>query len=747
MFILAPRTEEKAYLNACNIFKDYYEKVTGIVLEIKYEPSTTEDMVVIGSESVQPFVYQTVAGGLPLRSYSDDYCLISKKDGERNLLFVAGGRGRSTIYAVYDFFERKADCHYFWDGDVIPKKQSIDITGLEVKESPRFTYRAIRYFAHRGLGRYQAEHWDFDEWKTEIDWILKSRLNLFMLRIGVDDLFQKAFPDIVSYPSNEEVLPEATTGFNNRTTFWSLEYRGELRKRVLDYAFECDIIHPEDCGTMTHWYSRTPIDFLNGEKPTFFSQVSKSQSEQTGLVWNVLEERNLKNYEKLTDTHVKEYGKPEMFHTIGLAERTYFKDKRANLDLKKYVYHRIINNIATKYPNAPLLIATWDFFFCLKPDEIREIVNLLDPERTIVLDYTVDLKAKDNDFENWGIVGKLPWIFGIFHAYEPQNYIHGDYEYINKKLEVANNDPFCKGMAFWPELSHSDVLMLEYFKENAWKPKNRSIHEIAKDMCNNRYGENAQIMFEIWNTFIETMKVPTKTTIAGFCDILSTTGLFALDPKTQPKLNERGLYEDLDLDYLPYMKKVLTLINDLPENVFNLPFIRRDAVDMIKTIVLKRLQYVFFKLGYSLERWFSGKDEDAEIRKTLEYGEKMLALFGDVLGLHEDNSMYYSLLDLQKNRKINPHFENALKDNAVNWYCRQGIYEAVKGVYQKEFEVLKTWVLDHLNSNDRQNADSSNFKELKDKIFKQFMDIPLKDYHKTEKPNYKQVLEKILSIF
>ena len=56
-------------------------------------------------------------------------------------------------------------------------------------------------------------------------------------------------------------------------------------------------------------------------------------------------------------------------------------------------------------------------------------------------------------------------------------------------------------------------------------------------------------------------------------------------------------------------------------------------------------------------------------------------------------------------------------------------------------------MLDHLDSNDRQNSDSSSFKEPSDKIFEEFMAIPLENYHKTEKPNYKEVLDKILSIF
>jgi len=520
----------------------------------------------------------------------------------------------------------------------------------------------------------------------------------------------------------------------------------------MDYAFSCDLIHPEDCGTMTHWYSRTPIDFLNSVKPTFLSQTSKSQSEQTGLVWDILDENNLHNYEKLTDTHIKEYGKPEMFHTIGLAERTYGDDRRASLDLKKYAYRRIINYVLQKYPNAPMLIASWDFFFCLKPDEIQEITALFNPEKTLLLDYTVDLKAKNNDFENWDIVGKLPWIFGIFHAYEPQNHIHGDYEYINKKLEVANDDPFCKGMAFWPELSHSDTLMLEYFRENAWKPKNRSINEIATNMCHNRYGDNSQAMLEIWNTFIKTMKLPTRSRMASFYDILDTNAIFLrmfqLEHERQPDCeNYWDGFEDYEKAFVPDMIKTISLIRNLPESVYELPFIHRDTVDMMKTVVMKKMQYACIKLSSSILRWYRDGDEEAQIRALINYIEEMLDLFGDVLGLHEDNCMYHSLLDLNKNREVNPHFENTLKDNVINWYCRTSAYEAVKGVYKKEFTVFKEWMLNKLSSNDKSSPDMSGFKKEKERILEEFKKTPLEEFHKNQKPDYKTVLEKLLTVF
>ena len=50
----------------------------------------------------------------------------------------------------------------------MPKRETIDLSGLDVHEEAHFEYRGIRYFAHRGLTRFQAEHWGPEDWKREI---------------------------------------------------------------------------------------------------------------------------------------------------------------------------------------------------------------------------------------------------------------------------------------------------------------------------------------------------------------------------------------------------------------------------------------------------------------------------------------------------------------------------------------------------------------------------------------------------
>lgn len=754
MYLLKPKNTDVACAKAAEILAEYYKKITGEALILCTEPQEEEDMIVIGSEAVTPYVYEKLPDGLPLRIGTEDYCLLSVEEQNRTLLFLAGGRGRSTLYAVYDFLERRCGCHYFWDGDVIPKQERIDITNLSVKESPRFSYRALRYFAHRGLKRFQAEHWDFEDWKREIDWMCKKRLNTFMLRIGMDDLFQKAFPDVVEYPSNEAPIPEAGPGYDNRTTFWSLQYRGELRKKVMDYAFSCDLMHPEDCGTMTHWYSRTPLQFLEKLNPGFLSQADEAYTEQTGLVWNIFEEENLNRYWKLTETSVKEYGKPELFHTIGLAERTYSEDRQANLNLKKYAYKRIIDHVSRTYPNAPLLVASWDFLGYLEQPEVVELVKMFDPKNTVILDYTVDKKAEYNNFEKWDIMGKIPWIFGMFHAYEPQNHIHGDFEYLNEKLAIASSDGMCKGMALWPEISHCDTLTLEYFTENAWNPQGRSIEEIAMTMCEKRYGTECERMKEIWNAFLPTMKLPSKCYAPYYFNTLHPSSdrhpiWKILQGQPLPKEYEEywstQRYRDTLVD--ENAAELLSLVSELPDSAWEKEFIRRDVTDMIKTVTMKKLQYLYVQGLYDFYDWSQGKDCAESVREKLTKSSELLSLLGDVLGLCDDHSMYHSYCDLEKNRKVNPCFDEAYRENVLNFYCRAAIFEAVKGVYEKEVAVFRAWLFDKLETGTTDVTDTKPLEQAREQIINEFKATPLNVFQQEKITDKNQIMKKLLMFF
>ncbi len=689
--ILKPVSAPQAYAVAAEAFGQYYQAVTGVRLAIVTEPEAAANLVVIGPDAVNRFcrdaVERKIIPPLGLGADTDAYRIRSADKEGRRFLFLAGGNGRGTLYAVYDFFERQAGCRYFWDGDIIPKRAEIQMGGLDVSESPRFAYRGIRYFAHRSLDRFQAEHWGPAQWEREIDWALKKRLNLVMLRIGMDDVYQQAFPEIVPYPPTNAPLPEAVSrSYDDRTSAWPLPYRGELRKHVLQYARDRGLMQPEDTGTMTHWYSRTPAAFLEEVKPRFMPQSGGAyQGNPTSAVWDIRDDRNLDNYWKLTQAHIKAYGSPEIFHTIGLAERQVFTNRAENLEMKLYAYRRIIEKLRENYPQAPLLIASWDFYYPgWTGAEVASLLKILNPQNTLIFDYTSDLP--DKSFQSWGVVGQFPWIFGIFHAYEWENELRGNYDVIRERMPVAAADPACKGFVYWPENSHSDSLMLEFFTKNAWKPETLTPEALLPVFCRDRYQTAAEPMLAAWLAALPLIKLhgelpPEFRNLAGFAQRevtpMRAEAMRGVRSKTGPCMRD-----------VPALCRTLA---GLPYGTGN-AFVDRDAVDLARTVAGRTFSYALYGYALAQEEWLQGRAGAASVEAEGKRVTAILTALRDILALHEDYSLNVSMARLQAVHPVNPVFEQTLKGNAENGYCRTYIYELFDDYYLPQLAIYTGWV-------------------------------------------------------
>jgi alpha-N-acetylglucosaminidase (NAGLU)-like protein len=745
--ILIPPTGEKAYVIAGEAFADMWVKVTGEQINIEYMKSDNKelpdgDIILIGSDAVNPIVHNLIRSGtlegLGIVYGGDNYRMLSVEKERRNYLILAGGSGRSTIYAVYDFFRKQAGVEYFWDGDVIPHSDQIQLTGIDVYEQPRFEYRGLRYFAHRGLHRFQAEHWDLEDWKKEIDWLTKKRFNMFMLRTGTDDLFQRTFPD-VPYPPVDGHDPDG--GFRthyDRTSFWQLKYRGELRKQVLQYARDRGLLHPEDVGTITHWYSATPESFFKtrpdfplmptGKSNYFFPRHSIWDIE-TQIAWDA--------YWKLTETHINEFGggSPRLFHTIGLAERS-FGSSRENLQNKLYVYRKTQQKLREHYPDVPLLIASWDFFGQWKNNEVKQLLDEFDQERTIILDYTAD-NISTTSYRDWGLFNEFPWIFGIIHSFANNSDIHGDYKnIIAPRLQEASADSKCIGLVTWSEISHSDTYLLEYVADNSWQPKRLEVEKATERYCDSRYpAEIAKTMKPLWSSFLSLSQSHNWGRTSGTVRepqfrILTSSDLINLTPDRIKKL-------EADLQRLqPGLKRsteVLKGLAEMADKDFENPFWQRDAIDMARTIsssaYLASMEYG----AILMDAWSHKKSSPSEIKQFAKLSQKLLSSMSDILSLSDDFSMYASLNKLSDAREIegvspsiNSHTEQTLKGNAEGNYCRSHHYELVEYVYRYELDTYWNWVLKRIKSGDRTEWKKPDEFDIQEKrIADRFYDTPL----------------------
>ena len=590
---------------------------------------------------------------------------------QQDSVSITGSNLRSVWYGLYDLLERRGGCHWFWDGDVVPKKDAIDLTNLDVYEEARFEYRAIRYFAHRGLTRFQAEHWGLDDWKKEIDWLLKRRLNTFMLRIGQDDMFQRAFPDVCAYPDPSKPLPGHGKGYDDRSLFWSLQFRGRLRQDLHKYAFARGLMAPEDFGTMTHWYSRTPEDFLARKNPPFLPQSWSYYTEKNGLVWDVRDDRWAEEYWKLTKAAIDAYGKdapvPRLLHTIGLGERRCYKDRKANFDLKVETLDKFLGMAKRDYPDAKQLIASWDFYGTWSSDEVRRYLKTLDKDRVILWDYSADFKGgRKSNFMNWDVIGKFPYTYSVFLAYEKALDARAEYPIIEERQKLVQDDPFCKGFIFWPEASHTDTLLLRYFTANAWSAKAIPHGEVLDEFCASRYGAAAETMKAAWKAAL-----PASWLRDWGGNYASAVLGFGGKAPAQSRIEKwKQPVEDA--------QRVFSLLQQAP---WDDPFVRRDAIDIVRMVLDRLIALRVWEFGRDLAQWRTGGADVTPVESANRIAD-LCDRMADILALHTDYSLWESYQRLDAIEKIqNPLFEKTLFDNASCSYCRSHQYELARHWY------------------------------------------------------------------
>jgi len=772
--VVVPGDAEKAYTIAGDIFSSYWKQVTGSdnveIVSVTlgdYKLPSAENIVFIGSDAVNAGVHALISDSviedLGIRYGVDDYRLLSLSGQGRNILIIAGGSGRSTIFATYDFFRRRGGVDYFWDGDIFHKqKADVSIRGLDVMEKPRFQYRGLRYFAHRGLHRFEAEQWDYDDWTREIDWILKSRMNFFMVRTGLDDLFQRAFPD-VNYPPLNGPDPDAIPrSYNDRTSFWPLRYRGELRKRVLEYARNRGLLYPEDAGTVTHWYSHTPSSFYK-QRPGF--PVIKDQRTgytlRSAAIWDVQSQVSWDAYWKLTETAIKDFSDdayPRLFHTIGMAERTFGSSHRENIQEKLFVYRKTNQIIRQHYPDVPILIAGWDLAgWEWGNDDVKKLLGEFDPAKTILLDYTDDMSGRET-YRDFGSYKAFPWIFGILNSLNKNSDIHGDYGIYQKRIKEAAEDEKCIGLVLWAELSHYNTFLLQYLAWNSWNPSTLTAQQAIDRYCSNRYPDDIQgDMRAVWSEFLPVSEEVNFGDNAG--NIWNEPQFRVLTSRTFTdfsKGNTDGLRKMLEDrgSRLDSACESLIKLAGLAPGFSTDEFWLRDALDIARTVGSRALYRSLCLSAIKIGERRQGRPDDGSLRVLEDCSKRILAELSDILALSDDFSMYAGYQRLFRAEEIagispdvNSYTEKTLKGNAENDYCRTEEYELSEYVYRKELDLYWDRVRQILRGSGGNGAFATDsLLKAHNRIIDAFYDMPLKAMQPTRARNAKALSESLLGL-
>jgi alpha-N-acetylglucosaminidase len=172
--------------HAAEEFVKYIKQMSGAELTIEMVGAGSEvagkgAVVAIGTKEGNSLIAdlisrQRVTDPATLSGY-DGYVIETVREGERDVVVLAGSTKASVPYPVYQLLENEFGCGYFQDGDFVPRKQTLVVSPQKVAESSRFKER--HGVAPNTCGGWYSigQLYDIEDWKRQIDWMVKHRLN------------------------------------------------------------------------------------------------------------------------------------------------------------------------------------------------------------------------------------------------------------------------------------------------------------------------------------------------------------------------------------------------------------------------------------------------------------------------------------------------------------------------------------------------------------------------------------------
>jgi hypothetical protein len=342
----------------------------------------------------------------------------------------------------------------------------------------------------------------------------------------------------------------------------------------------------------------------------------------------------------------------------------------------------------------------WDFYHGWAPQEVKDFLKLLDPKKCIVWDYSADQKtargAKSN-FTKWDVIGKFPYTYSIFLAYEKALDARADYPIIEERQKLVQNDPFCVGYVFWPESSHTDTLLLRYFTANAWSSKAIPHGEVLSEFCASRYGIRAEAMKAAWNAVLPASWLRDWTTT--YADRILSADFGDEKAKPAPQKWRKPVAD---------AEKVFGILAKME---WKDDFVKRDTIDIARMALDRIISLRRDDLSADVAKWRKG-GEDANLAARADKVASLCDLMADLLALHTDYSLWESYQRLDAVEKIrNPAFEKTLFENASCDYCRSHQYELARYWYAPHVRAVADRLAKAVAAGDRKAAVTVNAEE------------------------------------
>ena len=481
--------------HAAEEFTAYVRRISGAGLVIANQPPDDGSVVLIGRAA-------ELGGRAAPRG--DEFVIRTSNAGGRQVLALAGGSDRATLWAVYALLEDVIGVGFFRDGEQVPKLPTIILPELDIHEKPRFQ---DRFDGNGCIFTYTCSAWGFDEWRREFDWKAKRRVTqAWPMNVGGETMGRVLYDwGVLDAPPREPREPS-------------------LHQRVHDYGHSLGIEFPVSLPGL-------------GVPDVFFQKYPDARS--MVMQWSELEPKRTLHpadprFKQLLVDYIRafteRYGTDHLYIAEFQSESRVLEGESDVQSARIQFVEKVSEAIREADPDGVWAPGAWSFDIQMEdlsrpwdaawtPEDVRGYLAAIDVP-FIVHDLWSEEAAK---YERLDWYFGHPWGFGVLHSFGAGGTLHGDIPELLRRAKEVVTDPRGRNCVMFlnqPEMIDFNSFYLELAARISWNPARVDLDEYVNDYARLRYGDAGKRLSAALRLLVETVHGPDTGSVKIFMDPL-----------------------------------------------------------------------------------------------------------------------------------------------------------------------------------------------------------------------------------
>jgi len=645
----------------------------------------------------------------PVHRNPEAYVVRALDSGGKTQVVFLGGTGIATLYAVYHYLEQYCGCGSYWDGDHVPRRETLQTKGVNITAKPYFRERMCMNLT---LYWYSAPWWEWKDWKKYLDWALKARFNILSLwdTPGEDVVWKKVWKrfgvEIAdsswSGPPYEIFAPIKYGVRGPNSDAWQ-EGQSALTQEIIKYIHERGM--------------RTLAPAVPGIVPPEYA-AAHPEAHTFELSWNHLPRQRYLHplspeYHEVGKAFLEEYtalyGNDHLYWLENYLECDIVGSEELQREVRREIQPANFKVVDAVDPKGIGVFSAWTYLAAphdWSPQLMKESLERLPADRVRVLDQFAEMLP---EYKRTEYFQGRPWHFGAVYAFGGLSQMHGSMSMIEKQVHAVVDDPNAKQcVGFYPneETIRHNYFYYDFLCRLGWNPKEVGLRSYRHDYARQRYGESAA-----------------PAMVAALDELLAS--VYGSDDQTQPaywhrlnrlpgNLHQMESYRE---HFIPHLRKALEHALAAAPTLKGQPLYRHDLNDIAR-------QYLAELFGVHLIKM---QEAHSDLDKTAFEREAALleSLLSSIEELLSHDDFYWISPWIRQARTLPgapADVDMRARDILTLWagvirdYACRDYYELVQGYYHPRVSAYIALLRDSLAMNQRRLYDAAELDQQYDAI-------------------------------